>query len=79
MSNSLAKYQYRVLALLILLFAITYLDRVCISIAGPRMQEELVDPCEHVPQNGIQLLDHRGIRDWQGETHSKSKGFMMMV
>jgi MFS transporter, ACS family, glucarate transporter len=30
-----------VLLLLILLFAITYLDRVCISVAGPRMQEEL--------------------------------------
>jgi MFS family permease len=31
--------------LLILLFAITYLDRICISVAGPRMQEELgIDP-----------------------------------
>ncbi len=30
-----------VVGLLILLFAITYLDRVCISVAGPRMQEEL--------------------------------------
>ncbi|MEZ5289103.1 MAG: MFS transporter [Vicinamibacterales bacterium] len=30
-----------VLGLLILLFAITYLDRVCISVAGPRMQEDL--------------------------------------
>ncbi|MEP7367263.1 MAG: MFS transporter [Acidobacteriota bacterium] len=33
--------RHGVLALLILLFAITYLDRVCISIAGPRMQAEL--------------------------------------
>lgn len=34
-----------VVALLILLFAITYLDRVCISVAGPRMQEDLgIDP-----------------------------------
>jgi len=34
-----------VVGLLILLFAITYLDRVCISVAGPRMQEDLgIDP-----------------------------------
>jgi ACS family glucarate transporter-like MFS transporter len=33
--------RYIVLSLLILLFAITYLDRVCISVAGPRMQDEL--------------------------------------
>ena len=30
-----------VVGLLILLFAITYLDRVCISVAGPRMQADL--------------------------------------
>jgi ACS family glucarate transporter-like MFS transporter len=30
-----------VVALLVLLFAITYLDRVCISVAGPRMQHDL--------------------------------------
>src|ERR1700730_15092198 len=35
------KYRHRVLGLLILLFAITYIDRVCISVAGPRMQEDL--------------------------------------
>src|SRR5262245_2776470 len=35
------KYRYRVLALLFLLAIITYLDRVCISVAGPRMQESL--------------------------------------
>ena len=38
-------YRYRVLFLLFLLSIITYLDRVCISVAGPRMQEELnIDP-----------------------------------
>jgi sugar phosphate permease len=39
------KYRRRVLGLLILLFAITYLDRVCIAVAGPRMQADLrIDP-----------------------------------
>jgi ACS family glucarate transporter-like MFS transporter len=31
----------KVTALLVLLFAVTYLDRVCIAVAGPRMQDEL--------------------------------------
>ncbi|HLG95156.1 MAG TPA: MFS transporter [Bryobacteraceae bacterium] len=35
------RQRYRVLGMLILLFAITYLDRVCISVAGPRMQSDL--------------------------------------
>ena len=35
------KYQHRVLALLSLLSIITYIDRVCIAVAGPRMQESL--------------------------------------
>src|SRR5580698_7416702 len=35
------KYRNRVLGLLSLLMVITYLDRVCISVAGPRMQEAL--------------------------------------
>ena len=35
------KYRYRVGALLLLLAVITYLDRVCISVAGPRMQAYL--------------------------------------
>ena len=35
------KYRHRVLGMLVLLFAITYLDRVCISVAGPRMQADL--------------------------------------
>jgi MFS family permease len=39
------KQRQRVLGLLILLFAITYIDRVCISVAGPRMQQDLgIDP-----------------------------------
>jgi MFS transporter, ACS family, glucarate transporter len=33
-------YRYRVLGLLFLLSIITYLDRVCISVAGPRMQDD---------------------------------------
>jgi MFS transporter, ACS family, glucarate transporter len=36
-----ARYRYRVGALLILPAVITYLDRVCISVAGPRIQEYL--------------------------------------
>src|SRR5258708_3396067 len=35
------KYRHGVLGLLSLLLVITYLDRVCISVAGPRMQEDL--------------------------------------
>jgi MFS transporter, ACS family, glucarate transporter len=35
------KYQHRVLGLLSLLSVITYLDRVCIAVAGPRMQDSL--------------------------------------
>jgi len=39
------RFRHRVLTLLILLFAITYIDRVCISVAGPRMQQDLhIDP-----------------------------------
>lgn len=39
------KHRHGVLGFLILLFAITYIDRVCISVAGPRMQEDLhIDP-----------------------------------
>jgi MFS transporter, ACS family, glucarate transporter len=39
------KRRHRVLGMLILLFAITYLDRVSISVAGPRMQQDLhIDP-----------------------------------
>jgi MFS family permease len=35
------KYQQRVLGMLSLLAVITYVDRVCIAVAGPRMQDEL--------------------------------------
>jgi MFS transporter, ACS family, glucarate transporter len=35
------KYRHRVLTLLFLLSVITYIDRVCISVAGPRMQADL--------------------------------------
>ena len=35
------RYRHRVLLLLFFLSIITYLDRVCISVAGPRMQSEL--------------------------------------
>jgi len=35
------KSRHRVLALLFLLSVITYIDRVCISVAGPRMQKDL--------------------------------------
>jgi MFS transporter, ACS family, glucarate transporter len=35
------KDSHGVVALLVFLFGITYLDRVCISVAGPRMQEDL--------------------------------------
>src|SRR5258708_13669977 len=35
------KYQHRVVGLLSLLAIITYLDRVCIAVAGPRMQDSL--------------------------------------
>jgi ACS family glucarate transporter-like MFS transporter len=35
------KYRYRVLSFLFLLSIITYIDRVCISVAGPEMQRDL--------------------------------------
>ncbi len=35
------KYRHGVLALLCALAVVTYLDRICISVAGPRMQEAL--------------------------------------
>ena len=42
---SVSSDRRRVIGLLVLLFGITYLDRVCISVAGPRMQEDLgIDP-----------------------------------
>jgi MFS transporter, ACS family, glucarate transporter len=41
MRDPASSHRYRVTGLLILLFVITYLDRVCISVAGPRIQEDL--------------------------------------
>jgi ACS family glucarate transporter-like MFS transporter len=41
MDKTSARHRYVVVVLLILLFTITYLDRVCMSVAGPRMQEDL--------------------------------------
>ena len=35
------RYRHRVLGFLFMLSIITYLDRVCISVAGPRMQQDL--------------------------------------
>lgn len=44
-SDAVSSRRPGIVLLLILLFAILYLDRVCISVAGPRMQEELgIDP-----------------------------------
>lgn len=40
------KYRHRVLGLLFLLAVITYVDRVCISVAGTAMQEDLGVPAE---------------------------------
>ncbi len=52
-----AKYRTRVLGLLTLLSVITYLDRVCISVAGPRMQEALkITPSEWGWVSGIFVL-----------------------
>ncbi len=45
MRETPATHRYRLIGLLVLLFTITYLDRVCISVAGPRMQADLgIDP-----------------------------------
>src|SRR6478736_8880828 len=35
------RYRHRVAGFLIFLFAITYIDRVCMSVAGPRIQQDL--------------------------------------
>src|SRR5215467_6170383 len=53
------KYQHRVMALLSLLSVITYLDRVCIAVAGPRMQEDLhISPEKWGWVTGIFLLSY---------------------
>ena len=35
------KYRHRVMGMLSLLAIVTYVDRVCIAVAGPRMQDDL--------------------------------------
>lgn len=53
------KHTNGVVALLILLFAITYLDRVCISVAGPRIQRELhISPIGWGWVTGIFILSY---------------------
>ena len=42
------RYRHRVSGLLILLFAITYIDRVCISVAGPACRRT----CTSIPSAG---------------------------
>ena len=45
MEGQFQRNRYGVVGLLMFLFAITYIDRVCISVAGPRMQADLhIDP-----------------------------------
>ena len=53
------KHTNGVVGLLILLFAITYLDRVCISVAGPRVQRELhISPIGWGWVTGIFILSY---------------------
>ena len=53
------KYRHRALGLLSLLSVITYLDRVCISVAGPRMQEALhLSPSAWGWVTGVFLLSY---------------------
>ncbi|MBS0379357.1 MAG: MFS transporter [Proteobacteria bacterium] len=40
-AGAVGAYRYRILALLVSASLLTYLDRVCIGIAGPRIQDEL--------------------------------------
>ena len=45
MISAISNARTKVIVLLIFLFAVTYLDRVCISVAGPRIQDDLhIDP-----------------------------------
>jgi len=53
------RYRDRVLGMLVLLFTITYLDRVCISVAGPRMQADLhINPVQWGWVTGIFTLSY---------------------
>lgn len=59
MERACAGHRYKVGILLFFLFAITYLDRVCISVAGPRMQEDLhIGPVEWGWVTGIFTLSY---------------------
>src|SRR5580698_2218911 len=57
--TALGRARYKVIGLLVLLFAITYLDRVCISVAGPRMQADLhINPVQWGWVTGIFTLSY---------------------
>jgi ACS family glucarate transporter-like MFS transporter len=59
MQSGSARNRSYVVGLLCLLFAITYLDRICISVAGPRMQEDLhIDPIGWSWVTGIFTLSY---------------------
>jgi MFS transporter, ACS family, glucarate transporter len=59
MHSEIQRARGKVLGLLALLFALTYLDRVCISVAGPRMQEDLhIDPVGWGWVTGMFLLSY---------------------
>ena len=59
MTGQSTKNRYGVVGLLVLLFVITYLDRVCMSVAGPRMQEDLhIDPIRWGWVTGIFTLSY---------------------
>lgn len=65
------KYRYRVGALLFLLAVITYLDRVCISVAGPRIQEYLhIGPQQWGWVVGVFAIGYGGLEipgGWMGD------------
>jgi MFS transporter, ACS family, glucarate transporter len=65
------KYRNRVLGLLSLLLIITYLDRVCISVAGPRIQEALrLSPLQWGWVTGIFTLSYAAFEipsGWLGD------------
>ena len=54
-----------VVTLLVLLFGITYLDRVAISVAGPRMQQDLgIDPVAWGWVTGVFTLAYAVFEDF---------------
>ena len=65
------KFRNRVQELLSLLLVITYLDRVCISVAGPRMQEALhLSPLQWGWVTGIFTLSYAAFEipsGWLGD------------